>query len=71
MTVKITYYAMFDEDTSRETPRAVLRRVETDKGQIDELFSRDLTWGRQRPLMAPANYLILALFSRYRGQRLG
>ena len=50
MTDKITYYAMFDEDTSRETPRTVLRRVETDDSQIDELFSRDLTWERS-PLL--------------------
>lgn len=46
MTVETTYYAMFDEDTSRERPRTVLRRVETDEGQIDEIFSRDLTWER-------------------------
>jgi hypothetical protein len=50
MTDKITYYAVFDEDTSRETPRTVFRRVETDEGQIDELFSRDLTWERS-PLL--------------------
>jgi hypothetical protein len=50
MTDKITYYAMFDEDTSREKPRTAFRRVETDEGQIDELFSRDLTWERS-PLL--------------------
>ena len=50
MTDKITYYAMFDEDTSREQPRTVLRRVEMDEGQIDEIFSRDLTWERS-PLL--------------------
>jgi hypothetical protein len=51
---KITYYAMIDEDTSREKPRTVLRRVETDEGQTDELFSRDLTWERS-PLLHAAN----------------
>ena len=54
MTDKITYYAVIDEDTSREKPRSVLRRVETDEGQIDELFSRDLTWERS-PLLHAAN----------------
>jgi hypothetical protein len=54
MTDKITYYAMIDEDTSREKPRTVLRRVETDDGQIDELFSRDLTWERS-PLLHAAS----------------
>jgi hypothetical protein len=32
----------------------VLRRVETDQGQIDELFSRDLTWERS-PLLHAAD----------------
>ena len=54
MTDKITYYAMIDEDSSREKPRTVLRRVETDEGQIDEMFSRDLTWERS-PLLHAAN----------------
>jgi hypothetical protein len=52
MTDKITHYAMIDEDTSREKPRTVLRRVETDQGQIDEMFSRDLTWERSSLLHA-------------------
>lgn len=54
MTDKITYYALIDEDTSREKPRTVLRRVQSDKGQIDELFSRDLVWERS-PLLHAAN----------------
>lgn len=54
MTDKITYYAMTDEHTSREKPRTVLRRVENDEGQVDELFSRDLTWQRS-PLLHVAN----------------
>jgi hypothetical protein len=44
MTEKITYYAMIDESTSRDNPRTVLRRVENDTGETDEMFSRDLTW---------------------------
>jgi hypothetical protein len=44
MTDKITYYAIIDEDTSREKPRTVLRRIETDAGRTDELFSRNLKW---------------------------
>ena len=52
MTDKITYYAMIDEDTSREKPRTVLRRVETGEGQIDAMFSRDLTWERSSLLHA-------------------
>jgi hypothetical protein len=49
---KITYYAVVDEDTGRERPRTVLRRVENDEGQIDELFTRDLTWERSSLLHA-------------------
>lgn len=52
MTDKITYYAIIDEDTSREKPRTVLRRMENDDGQIDEMFSRDLTWERSSLLHA-------------------
>jgi hypothetical protein len=44
MTGKVTYYAMTDVHTSREKPRTVLRRVETDEGRTDELFSRNLKW---------------------------
>lgn len=44
MTHKTTYYAIVDEFSSRDEPRSVLRRVENDEGQIDELFSRDLKW---------------------------
>jgi hypothetical protein len=44
MTEKITYYALIDEKTSREQPRTVLRRVENDEGEIDEIFSRNLKW---------------------------
>jgi hypothetical protein len=44
MAVNITYYAVIDEDTSRDQPRTVFRRVENDAGKTDEIFSRDLTW---------------------------
>ena len=44
MSEKITYYAMIDEHTSRDQPRTVLRRIESDEGTIDEIFSRDLKW---------------------------
>lgn len=41
---KITYYAIVDETTSREHPAGVLRRVQNDEGEIDEVFSRNLRW---------------------------
>ncbi len=53
MTEKIAYYAMIDEATSRDHPRTVLRRVENDEGETDEMFSRDLKW-EFSPLMYSA-----------------
>jgi hypothetical protein len=44
MAEKITYYAIIDERSSRAHPSGVLRRVENDEGEIDEIFSQDLTW---------------------------
>ena len=44
MTEKITYYAIIDEFSSRDHPAGVLRRVENDEGEIDEVFSRNLRW---------------------------
>lgn len=44
MTEKITYYAIIDESTSLDHPRTVLRRVENDEGETDEMFSRDRQW---------------------------
>jgi hypothetical protein len=41
---KITYYAIIDESSSRDLPAGVLRRVENDEGEIDKVFSRNLTW---------------------------
>ena len=39
MTDKITYYAIVDEITSRERPAGVLRRVQSEGGEVDEVFS--------------------------------
>ncbi|MGA9832104.1 MAG: hypothetical protein WBQ71_13390 [Trebonia sp.] len=44
MTEKITYYAIIDEFTSRDHPAGVLRRVENEEGEIDEVFARNLRW---------------------------
>ena len=44
MTEKITYYAIIDEFTSRERAAGVLRRVENDESEVDEVFSRNLKW---------------------------
>ena len=44
MTDKITYYAIVDEITSRERPAGVLRRVQSEGGEVDEVFSRNLRW---------------------------
>jgi len=44
MTEKITYYAIIDEFTSRDHPAGVLRRVENEEGEIDEVFTRNLRW---------------------------
>jgi hypothetical protein len=39
-----TYYAIVNELSSREKPFGVIRRVQQDGGQRDEVFSRDFTW---------------------------
>ena len=44
MTDKTTYYAIIDESSSRDHPAGVLRRVENAEGEVDEVFSRNLTW---------------------------
>ncbi|HEX9041019.1 MAG TPA: hypothetical protein VF838_08315 [Trebonia sp.] len=44
MADRTAYYALVDSHSNRERPRTVLRRVETDEGRTDEMFSRDLTW---------------------------
>jgi hypothetical protein len=44
MADKITYFAIIDESSSRTRPSGVLRRVENDEGEVDEIFSRSLAW---------------------------
>jgi hypothetical protein len=44
MAQKTTYYAVIDSRSSRERPRTVVRRTESDDSQSDEIFSRDLAW---------------------------
>jgi hypothetical protein len=44
MAEKITYYAIINDFSGRERPGGVLRRVEDDEGQNDEVFSRNLRW---------------------------
>jgi hypothetical protein len=44
MTDQITYYAILDEDSGPDQPVGVFRRVKSDSGQIDEVFSRNLKW---------------------------
>jgi hypothetical protein len=53
MAETITYYAIIDEFSSRETPGGVLRRVKNDDGITDETFSEDLKW-EFSPLLAGA-----------------
>jgi hypothetical protein len=53
MAETITYYAIIDEFSSRETPGGVLRRVRNDEGITDEAFSGDLKW-EFSPLLAGA-----------------
>jgi hypothetical protein len=53
MAETITYYAIIDEFSSRETPGGVLRRVRNDDGITDEAFSEDLRW-EFSPLLAGA-----------------
>jgi hypothetical protein len=44
MTASTTYYAILDEDSTADRPVGVFRRVKSEKGQIDEVFSRNLKW---------------------------
>ena len=44
MAENITYYALIDEFSSRTEPGGVLRRIGRDGGNVDEVFSRNLTW---------------------------
>ena len=44
MTSSRTYYAILDEDSGPDRPVGVARRVKSNDGQIDEVFSRNLKW---------------------------
>ena len=44
MTANTTYYAILDEESSLDRPVGVFRRVKSESGQIDEVFSRNLKW---------------------------
>jgi len=44
MAEEITYYAIVDDQSSREQPAGVLRRIRNNGGERDETFGRDLTW---------------------------
>jgi hypothetical protein len=55
MADKTTYYALIDDFSSRAQPGGVLRRIEKDKGKVDEVFSRDLTWDAS-PLLRAAEH---------------
>lgn len=44
MADKITYYAIIEDSRDRDQPAGVLRRIENDGGERDEVFSRNLTW---------------------------
>ena len=46
MSMKITYYAMVNDFSSRERPGGVLRRIEHENGEHDEAFTRNLKWER-------------------------
>jgi hypothetical protein len=46
MPARITYFAIVDAYSSRESPGGVLRRVENDDGEYDEEFGSDLAWTR-------------------------
>jgi hypothetical protein len=39
-----TYYAIIDDSSSEERPAGVLRRVQSNVGKIDEVFSGALRW---------------------------
>ena len=53
MAEAITYYAIVNEFSSRDTPFGVIRRVKHGGGQRDEVFSQDFTW-KLTPLLYSA-----------------
>ena len=50
MPTQTTYYAMVDDYSTREEPAGVLRRVEYEKAEYDEAFTRALKWERSSSL---------------------
>jgi hypothetical protein len=44
MAESISYYAIVNEFSSRQRPFGVVRRVQHDTGQRDEIFSRNMKW---------------------------
>lgn len=44
MSETVSYYAIVNEFSSRERPFGVVRRVKHERGQRDEVFSRDMKW---------------------------
>jgi len=47
---KTSYYAIINDRSSRKDPAGILRRVETNDGERDEVFTRDLVWKRSSSL---------------------
>jgi hypothetical protein len=44
MSTKITYYAIVNEYSSRESPGGVIRRIQKNDGRDDQAFTRNLKW---------------------------
>lgn len=42
--MKVTYYAIVDDYSTRDKPIGVLRRTEDSDGQDDQQFGQDLKW---------------------------
>jgi hypothetical protein len=50
--MKVTYYAVVDDISTREEPAGVLRRTEDADGESDEVFTRELVWKRSSSMYA-------------------
>jgi hypothetical protein len=44
MPAKITYYAIVDDFSTKETPAGVLRRIVDGEGRDDQAFTTNLKW---------------------------
>jgi hypothetical protein len=42
----ITYYAVIDDESTRDRPAGIVRRLEDSDGFVDEGLHRDLGWHR-------------------------